>query len=114
MSKYSEKVARRLAAPDAAPDAPATPPSLPKPAAPRQRGTLVDLGALPANCAAAYEEAAAALERASAIARTMLERCARSCQSGEATSAALLAETTAPRLRAAATRLRHLPAAPRN
>jgi len=110
MSKYSDKVARRLAATDA----PATPQALPKPPAPRQRGTLVDLGALPANCAAAYEEAAAALERASAIARTMLERCARSCQSGEATSAALLAETTAPRLRAAATRLRHLPAAPRN
>ena len=123
MSKYSEKVAaRRIQAqidlavritdgrqPAPAPQAPKRPKTPP----PEQRGILVDLGAMPENCAAAYREAADALDRASAIARAMLERTHRSAQSGEATSAALLAETTAPRLRAAAVRLSRMPSKPK-
>jgi hypothetical protein len=123
MSKYSEKVAaRRIQAqidlavritdggqPAPAPQAPKRPKTPP----PEQRGILVDLGAMPENCAAAYREAADALDRAAAIARAMLERTHRSAQSGEATSAALLAETIAPRLRAAAVRLSRMPSKPK-
>lgn len=121
MSKYSEKVAaRRIQAQidlavritDGVQPAPA-PKSKPKTPPPEQRGILVDLGAMPENCAAAYREAADALDRAAAIARAMLERTHRSAQSGEATSAALLAETTSPRLRAAAVRLSRMPSKPK-
>lgn len=121
MSKYSEKVAaRRIQAQidlavritDGVQPAPAPKPK-PKTPPPEQRGILVDLGAMPENCAAAYREAADALDRAAAIARAMLERTHRSAQSGEATSAALLAETTAPRLRAAAVRLSRMPSKPK-
>lgn len=117
MSKYSEKVAARRvqAAIDVAvrvtegapPPAPAakTPP-------PEARGILVDLGALPANCASALADAADALDRAAALGREMLRRVRRSIQKSEAISASLLAETTAPRIRAAAVRLRRMPAAP--
>ena len=123
MSKYSEKVAaRRLAGTFAAIDLavritdgkqPPPAPKKPKQPPPPPRGVLVDLGAMPENCAAAYREAADALDRASAIARAMLERTHRSAQSGEATSAALLAEATAPRLRAAAVRLSRMPSKPK-
>ena len=123
MSKYSEKVAaRRIQAQidlavritDGAEPPPAPPATKrPKTPPPEQRGILVDLGAMPENCAAAYREAADALDRAAAIARAMLERTHRSAQSGEATSAALLAETTAPRLRAAAVRLSRMPSKPK-
>lgn len=123
MSRYAEKLAARRAAgtlaaidlavritdglqPPPAPKKPKTPP-------PPARGTLVDLGTMPANCAAAFLEAASALDRAASIARAMLERTHRSCQSAEATSAALLSETTAPRLLAAATRLSRLPTKPK-
>ena len=121
MSKYSEKVAaRRIQAQidlavritDGVQPAPAPNPK-PKTPPPEQRGILVDLGAMPENCAAAYREAADALDRAAAIARAMLERTHRSAQSGEATSAALLAETTAPRLRAASVRLSRMPSKPK-
>ena len=121
MSKYSEKVAaRRIQAQidlavritDGVKPAPAPKPK-PKTPPPEQRGILVDLGAMPENCASAYREAADALDRAAAIARAMLDRTHRSAQSGEATSAALLAETTAPRLRAAAVRLSRMPSKPK-
>ena len=121
MSKYSEKVAARriqaqidLAVRITDGVQPASPaPKRPKTPPPEQRGILVDLGAMPENCAIAYREAADALDRAAAIARAMLERTHRSAQSGEATSAALLAETTAPRLRAAAVRLSRMPSKPK-
>lgn len=121
MSKYSEKVAaRRIQAQidlavritDGVQPAPDPKPK-PKTPPPEQRGILVDLGAMPENCAAAYREAADALDRAAEIARAMLERTHRSAQSGEATSAALLAETTSPRLRAAAVRLSRMPSKPK-
>jgi hypothetical protein len=119
MSKYSEKVAaRRIQAqidlavritdggqPAHAPQAtkrPKTPP-------PEQRGILVDLGALPANCARAFEDAAAALDRAAAFADEMRVRASRSIQSGEAQSAFGLASTVAPKLRAQSFRLERLP-----
>lgn len=74
MSKYSEKVAaRRLAGTFAAIDlavritdgkqAPPAP-KKPKQTPPAPRGVLVDLGAMPENCALALDEAAAALDRA--------------------------------------------------
>lgn len=116
---YAEKRARRIgAAIDLAirvtdgepPPAPARRPRTPPP---EKRGTLVDLGTMPQNCADCYQRAAQELDRAAAIAREMLAHTHRSCQSGEATSAALLAETTAPRLRAAAVRLSRMPTAPR-
>lgn len=123
MSKYSEKVAARRAASTFAAidlavritDGVQAPPAPKKPKTPppEPRGVLVELGAMPENCAIAYREAADALDRASAIARAMLERTRRSVQSGEATSAALLAETVAPRLRAAAIRLSRMPAKPK-
>lgn len=120
MSKYADKVAARRAAtaidlavritnreiPPPAPPRPKTPPQPP-------RGVLVDLGELPARCASAFDEAAAALDRAAEAAREILGRAQRSVQSGEALGAAGLAETFAPRLRAAATRLRRMPAAPK-
>lgn len=123
MSKYADKVAARRAeaAIDLAvritdreilPPAPLAPPK-PKTPPPPPRGILVDLGELPARCASAFDEAAAALDRAAEIAREILGRAQRSVQSGEALGAAGLAETFAPRLRAAATRLRRMPAAPK-
>lgn len=125
MSKYSDKVAARNAdgnalavaieiteGPHGVPTPP-TPPRRPRTPPPEPRGVLVDLGAMPQNCAAAFDAAAACLERAASIAREMLAHARRSCQSGEATCAALLAETTAPRLRAASVRLQRMPARPK-
>ena len=126
MSKYSDKVAARKALGNAievaisitegAHGAP-TPPTLsprPRTPPPEPRGVLVDLGPMPEDCARLYEIAADALDRASAVAREMLAHTHRSAQSGEATSAALLAETTSPRLRAAAVRLRRMPSRPKD
>ena len=123
MSRYSEKVAARraasfgnaLAVAIAITDGTQAPPAPKKPKTPppEPRGILVDLGTMPQNCASAFDDAATALDRAAAIARAMLEKTHRSAQSGEATSAALLAETTAPRLRAAAVRLSRMPRAPK-
>lgn len=122
MSKYSDKVAARNAAGNAlavaisiteGPHGVPTPAPRPRTPPPPQRGVLVDLGTMPQNCAAAFDAAAACLERASSIAREMLAHARRSCQSGEATCAALLAETTAPRLRAASVRLQRMPARPK-
>lgn len=122
MSKYSDKVAARSAAGNALavaieiaerPHGVPTPPRRPRTPPPPQRGVLVNLGTMPQNCAAAFDAAAACLERASSIAREMLAHARRSCQSGEATCAALLAETTAPRLRAASVRLQRMPARPK-
>ncbi len=124
MSKYADKVSARrdrerqfsaalniaMLVTDGPP--PQTAPR-PKTPPPEPRGILVDLGAMPANAADAFDMAADALDRAAAIAREMLTHTHRSVQSGEATSAALLAETTAPRLRASAKRLRGMPSAPR-
>jgi len=123
MSKYADKVAARRA--EAAIDLavritdreilPPAPPAAPKSKTPPPppRGILVDLGELPARCASAFDEAADALDRAAEAAREILGRAQRSVQSGEALGAAGLAETFAPRLRAAATRLRRMPAAPK-
>jgi hypothetical protein len=122
VSKYSDKVAARNAAENALavaieiterPHGVPTATRRPRTPPPGQRGVLVDLGPMPENCARLYEIAADALDRASAVAREMLAHTHRSAQSGEATSAALLAETTAPRLRAAAVRLRRMPARPK-
>ena len=122
MSKYSDKVAARNAIGNALavaieiterPHGEPTPPRRPRTPTPEQRGVLVDLGPMPENCARLYEIAADALDRASAVAREMLAHTHRSAQSGEATSAALLAETTSPRLRAAAVRLRRMPSRPK-
>ena len=124
MSKYADKVAARRA--EAAielavriTDREILPPPA-TPAAPKQktqppppRGVLVDLGALPEHCAEAFDEASAALDKAAEAARAILALAQRSVQSGEALGAAGLAETFAPRLRAAATRLRRMPAAPK-
>ena len=108
MSKYSDKVAARRAEaaldlavritdreiPPPAPPAPPAPPK-PKQPPPPPRGVLVDLGDLPARCSAAFDEAAAALDRAAEAARGILERAQRSVQSGEALGAAGLAEKAA-------------------
>lgn len=124
MSKYADKVAARRAEaaielavritdreilpPPATPAAPK-----PKQPPPPPRGVLVDLGDLPERCSAAFDEAAAALDKAAEAARAILALAQRSVQSGEALGAAGLAETFAPRLRAAATRMRRMPAAPK-
>lgn len=123
MSKYSEKVAaRRVAGTFAAIDLavritdgkqPPPAPKKPKQTPPAPRGVLVDLGAMPENCALALDEAAAALDRAAEIARAMLARANRSVQSGESSGAAIFAETIAPRIRAAAVRLRRMPSKPK-
>jgi hypothetical protein len=119
--KYSEKKARRAAGTLAAIDlavritdgaAPPKPSPRPRIPPPEPRGVLVDLGTMPENCASALNEASAALLRAAGIARAMLERTGRSVQKSEAISAALLAETTAPRINAAAIRLRRMPSGP--
>lgn len=121
MSRYADKVAERrreharefAAALNIAMTVTERPKAMRDSPQQERRGILVELGSMPAECAAEYEQAAAHLDKAANIARAMLEQTRRSVQKSEAISASLLAETTAPRLRAAAVRLRRLPTKPR-